>query len=129
MATYEMQATLKISFKADSASPESALEKAVQDRDYEVISAHLDKVQPEGYISIADLARKLGYASPAYIRRKCIDGTIPGAKKTGRDWYIPANTDYFTTDHRETSGRKYAGWRQKYGKGRTADYQPDSQEE
>lgn len=120
MAQYEMQATLRIKFLGDSNAPEESLDNAVKDRSYEVVSAQLDKVLPEGYISIAELAHRLGYTSPRYIRRRCAAGAIPGAKKTGRDWYVPESTDYFNEDHRETSGGKYAGWHKKYGKGRSA---------
>lgn len=58
-------------------------------------------------IPIAQYAEQLGLTANA-IRRRCIRGTLPGAVKMGRDWFVPANTPY--TDHRVKSGN-YKNWR------------------
>ena len=40
------------------------------------------------------------------VRKRCQRGTLPGAVKIGRDWFVPA--DAVMTDTRVTSG-KYVG--------------------
>jgi len=47
---------------------------------------------------------------PNTVRHKCIRGTLPGAVKIGRDWFIPADAPY--TDNRIKSGQ-YIDWRKK----------------
>lgn len=44
------------------------------------------------------------------IRRRCIRGTLPGAVKLGRDWFIPADAPY--KDNRIKTGQ-YIDWRKK----------------
>lgn len=46
--------------------------------------------------------------SVSAVRQKCQRGTLPGAVKMGRDWFIPAGTAY--PDQRVRSGR-FRGWR------------------
>ena len=48
--------------------------------------------------------------SPRSVRQKCQLGTLPGAIKMGRDWFIPINTPY--TDNRVKTG-KYKNFRKK----------------
>lgn len=47
---------------------------------------------------------------PNTVRYKCIRGTLPGAEKIGRDWFIPADATY--TDNRIKTGQ-YIDWRKK----------------
>jgi excisionase family DNA binding protein len=35
-----------------------------------------------------EAAERLG-VTPARVRKLCIDGLLPGAKKFGRDWFVP----------------------------------------
>lgn len=63
----------------------------------------------DNLIPIADYAARLGITANA-IRRRCIRGTLPGAVKLGRDWFIPADAPY--TDNRVKSG-EYKNWRRK----------------
>ena len=58
-------------------------------------------------IPIAEYAEQLG-KNPANIRQKCLRGTMPGAVKIGRDWFVPKDAVY--TDSRVKSG-KYREWR------------------
>ena len=44
------------------------------------------------------------------VAQKCSRGTMPGAVKMGRDWFIPADAPY--PDGRVKSG-KYRNWRKK----------------
>lgn len=60
-------------------------------------------------IPIAEYAARLGLTANA-IRRRCIRGTLPGAVKMGRDWFIPADAPY--PDGRVKSGQ-YKDWRKK----------------
>lgn len=66
-------------------------------------------MQINNLVPIAEYAARLGLTANA-IRRRCIRGTLPGAVKLGRDWFIPADTPY--TDSRVKSGN-YKNWRKK----------------
>lgn len=45
--------------------------------------------ETKDFLSTSEYAAKLG-VTPMRVRRLCQDGRIPGAKKIGRDWVIPA---------------------------------------
>lgn len=47
---------------------------------------------------------------PNTVRYKCIRGTLPGARKIGRDWFVPADAPYI--DAKIKTG-KYVGQRKK----------------
>ena len=66
-------------------------------------------MQIDSLIPIAQYAAAHGLTANA-IRRRCIRGTLPGAVKLGRDWFIPSNQPY--TDNRIKSGQ-YIDWRKK----------------
>lgn len=51
------------------------------------------KTQEFDLIPIAQYAEAHGLTANA-IRRRCIRGTLPGAVKMGRDWFIPADAPY-----------------------------------
>lgn len=63
----------------------------------------------DNIIPIAQYAEKHGLTANA-IRRRCIRGTLPGAVKLGRDWFIPADAPF--PDYRVKSG-DYINWRKK----------------
>lgn len=44
-------------------------------------------------ISIAEYAEKIGKAKIS-VADKCRRGTMPGAQKVGRDWFVPADAEY-----------------------------------
>lgn len=56
----------------------------------------------ENLVPIAEYAEMIGLTATA-VRRKCIRGTLPGAIKMGRDWFIPRDAEY--PDNRITSGK------------------------
>lgn len=58
-------------------------------------------------IPLREYAEKIG-KHPDNVRQKCLRGTLPGAVKMGRDWFIPADTPY--TDNRVKTG-DYKNWR------------------
>lgn len=64
-------------------------------------------MQIDNLIPIAEYAARIGLTANA-IRRRCIRGTLPGAVKLGRDWFIPSNQPY--TDNRIKSS-EYKNWR------------------
>ena len=64
-------------------------------------------MQIDNLVPIAEYAKAHGLTANA-IRRRCIRGTLPGAVKLGRDWFIPADQPY--TDGRVKSG-EYKNWR------------------
>lgn len=64
---------------------------------------------PDNLIPIAEYAARIG-RDPSAIRYKCLRGTLPGAVKMGRDWFIPADAPY--PDARVRSGQ-YKDWRKK----------------
>ena len=63
----------------------------------------------EDLIPIAEYARKIGKATIT-VADKCRRGALPGARKIGRDWFVPADAPY--PDYRVKSG-KYTGSRRK----------------
>ena len=66
-------------------------------------------IDNQDYLTLAEYAKKIDKQA-AIVRQKCIRGTMPGARKIGRDWFIPADANY--TDERLKSGN-YIGWRKK----------------
>ena len=44
------------------------------------------------FLTIKEVAEKWN-VTPRRIQKMCADGRIPGAKKFGRDWAIPADTE------------------------------------
>ncbi len=66
-------------------------------------------MQIDNLIPIAQYADQHGLTANA-IRRRCIRGTMPGAVKLGRDWFVPADQPY--TDGRVKTGQ-YKDWRKK----------------
>lgn len=63
----------------------------------------------ENLIPLEEYAARIGKAGIT-VRQKCQRGTLPGAVKLGRDWFIPADVPY--TDNRVKSG-EYKNWRKK----------------
>lgn len=59
----------------------------------------------ENMIPIAQYAAKIGRATIT-VADKCRRGALPGARKIGRDWFVPADAEY--PDYRVRSG-KYVG--------------------
>ena len=59
----------------------------------------------EDMIPIAEYAKKIGKATIT-VADKCRRGALPGARKIGRDWFVPADAEY--PDYRIKSG-KYTG--------------------
>lgn len=66
-------------------------------------------MQINDLIPISDYAAHHGVKANT-IRVRCSRGTLPGAVKLGRDWFIPADAPY--TDSRVKSGQ-YKSWRKK----------------
>lgn len=60
-------------------------------------------------IPIAEYAKRIGKA-PITVADKCRRGSLPGAVKIGRDWFVPADAEY--PDLRVKSG-KYIDARKK----------------
>lgn len=60
-------------------------------------------------IPITEYARRTG-RNPVVVRQKCLRGTLPGAVKMGRDWFVPEDAPYL--DKRIKSGN-YKNWRKK----------------
>lgn len=63
----------------------------------EVIDMNLENMIP-----IAEYAKKIGKATIT-VADKCRRGSLPGAVKVGRDWFVPADAEY--TDLRIKSGK------------------------
>ena len=63
----------------------------------------------DNMIPIAEYARRIGKA-PITVADKCRRGSLPGAVKIGRDWFVPADAEY--PDLRVKSG-KYIDARKK----------------
>ena len=63
----------------------------------------------ENMIPIAEYARRIGKATIT-VADKCRRGSLPGAVKVGRDWFVPADAEY--PDLRIKSG-KYIDARRK----------------
>lgn len=66
-------------------------------------------IDNQDYLPLAEYAKRIGKQA-AIVRQKCLRGTLIGARKIGRDWFIPADAPY--TDLRVVSGN-YIGWREK----------------
>ena len=58
---------------------------------------------------VAEYAKKIGKATIT-VADKCRRGSLPGALKVGRDWFVPADAEY--PDFRVKSG-KYIDARRK----------------
>lgn len=56
----------------------------------------------ENMIPIAEYAAKIGKATIT-VADKCRRGALPGARKIGRDWFVPADAEY--PDYRIKSGK------------------------
>ena len=63
----------------------------------------------EDMIPIAEYAKRIGKKTIT-VADRCRRGTLPGARKIGRDWFVPADAPY--PDNRVRSG-KYVGFRKK----------------
>ena len=63
----------------------------------------------ENMIPIAEYAERIGKATIT-VADKCRRGSLPGARKIGRDWFVPADAPY--PDLRVKSGN-YVGSRRK----------------
>ena len=63
----------------------------------------------ENLIPIAEYAKKIGKATLT-VADKCRRGNLPGARKVGRDWFVPEDAEY--PDYRIRSG-KYIGSRKR----------------
>ena len=63
----------------------------------------------ENMIPIAEYAKKIGKATIT-VADKCRRGALPGARKIGRDWFVPKDAPY--PDLRIKSGN-YIGRRNK----------------
>ena len=61
----------------------------------------------ENMIPIAEYAVKIGKATIT-VADKCRRGALPGARKIGRDWFVPKDAEY--PDYRVKTGR-YIGSR------------------
>ena len=70
--------------------------------------AFLTREFMDEYITIKEISTKWNL-SPRRIQRMCAEGRIAGAKKFGRDWAIPADTEK-PIDARITTG-EYKNWR------------------
>ena len=46
----------------------------------------------ENMIPIAEYAKKIGKATIT-VADKCRRGNLPGARKIGRDWFVPADAE------------------------------------
>lgn len=63
----------------------------------------------DNMLPLAEYAEKVG-KSKSTVSDKCKRGTLPGAVKIGRDWFIPADAEY--PDYRVKDG-KYVGIRRR----------------
>ena len=62
----------------------------------------------EEFLTIKEIAEKWN-VTPRRVQKMCAEGRIPGAKKFGRDWAIPADVEK-PKDGRVTTG-EYKKWR------------------
>lgn len=62
------------------------------------------------FLTIKEIAENWN-VTPRRIQKMCSDGRIPGARKFGRDWAIPADAKK-PTDARLKTGQ-YRDWRKK----------------
>ena len=69
----------------------------------------MKKTALEDLIPIAEYARKIGKATIS-VADKCRRGSLPGACKIGRDWFVPKDAEY--PDLRVKNGN-YIGARKK----------------
>lgn len=60
------------------------------------------------YLTIKETAEKWDI-TPRWVQKMCADGRVQGAKKFGRDWAIPAESEK-PADGRVTTG-EYKNWR------------------
>lgn len=56
----------------------------------------------EDMIPVAEYAARIGRATIT-VADKCRRGALPGARKIGRDWFVPADAEY--PDYRIKSGK------------------------
>lgn len=68
-----------------------------------------DDMNLEDLIPIAEYAARIGKATIS-VADKCRRGTMPGAMKIGRDWFVPKDAEY--PDLRIRTGN-YIGARKK----------------
>ena len=68
----------------------------------------------EGYMTVKEACEKWGL-SVRWVNTMCNNGRIPGVKRFGYIWAIPADTEKPTQDRRLKTG-EYKDWRKKYGK-------------
>ena len=66
-------------------------------------------MKTDNLITLNEYAARHGLL-PNTVRYKCIRGTLPGAEKIGRDWFIPADAPYI--DAKIKTG-KYIGQRKR----------------
>ena len=66
----------------------------------------------EDLIPIAEYAKRIGKATIT-VADKCRRGALPGARKIGRDWFVPKDAPY--PDYRIKSGNYVGSRRQKDG--------------
>lgn len=64
----------------------------------------------EEFLTIKEIAKQWDI-TPRRVQKMCAEGRIPGAKKFGRDWAIPADA-VKPKDGRVTTG-EYVNWRKK----------------
>ena len=57
------------------------------------------------YVTLAQAAQALGYASTGSLRLYCLEGRIPGTAKHGRNWLIPRQWVLSERDNPSISGR------------------------
>ena len=67
----------------------------------------------EDMIPIAEYARQIGKATIT-VADKCRRGALPGARKIGRDWFVPRDAEY--PDYRIKSGNYIGNRRKETGK-------------
>lgn len=65
----------------------------------------------ENMIPIAEYAKRIGKATIT-VADKCRRGALPGARKIGRDWFVPKDAPY--PDYRIKSGNYI--WNKKRGR-------------
>lgn len=54
------------------------------------------------YVTIADFAKAVG-KSVVTIRQKCERGTLPGARKIGKNWIVRSDTEYRDARRKENA--------------------------
>ena len=115
MEKYSIYATLEIHVEGEGASEQDVLDKAVAEKNYEVISSKMNVQPVDNYISLSAYAKLHNIGDGGiYLRKLCQQGVIRGALKIGRNWAIPEDT--VLTDRRYTQGGKWSGWYEKHGR-------------